>query len=222
MPHERHAAEAPPGSRLVGQIIRTHHPMIRLEQVQGKHIEPYLDALGALRITVFRAYPYLYDGSLEYERDYLRVYAEAPRSLVVLAFHGHAVVGATTCMPMEDEGPEFQQAFLQAGYDVSQICYLGESILLPQYRGQGLGRQFFKHREKHARSLGLSLTAFCAVDRPAEHPLKPEKYRPLDEFWTSQGYARQPHLQATFSWKEVNQPTETPKTLTFWTKQLKP
>ncbi|GAA5139483.1 GNAT family N-acetyltransferase [Prosthecobacter algae] len=195
--------------------------MLRLITVQGKQIEPYLDALGALRITVFRDYPYLYDGSLDYERDYLKVYLEAERSLAVLAIHGDAVVGATTCMPMADEGPEFQEAFVKAGHDISRICYLGESILLPQYRGRGLGRQFFKHRENHARSLSLGLTTFCAVDRPQDHPLRPQDYRPLDDFWISQGYQKQPGMQATFHWKEVHEAAESAKTLTFWTKELK-
>lgn len=194
--------------------------MLRLENVHGEEIEPYLDALGALRITVFRDYPYLYDGSLEYERDYLKAYVQCPRSLVVMAFHGDAAVGATTCMPLADEAPAFQEAFIQAGHDLSTVCYLGESILLSQYRGRGIGKQFFKHREAHARSLGLTLAAFCAVDRPEEHALKPLKYRPLDDFWTAQGYRKQPHMKVTLSWKEVGELEESPKTLTYWTKDL--
>jgi len=194
--------------------------MLRLENIQGAGIEPYLDALGALRITVFRDFPYLYDGTLEYEREYLKVYVNCPHSLAVLAFHGDAVVGATTCLPMTDESSEFQEAFINEGYDLSKICYLGESILLPQYRGRGIGKQFFKHRETHARSLGLSLTTFCAVDRPHDHPLRPVNYHPLDDFWTSRGYKKQPHMQATFHWKEVHEKNESAKTLTFWTKEL--
>lgn len=194
--------------------------MLRLESFHGKDIEPYLDALGALRITVFRDFPYLYDGSLEYEREYLTCYLESPRSLVVLAFHGDAVVGATTCNPMVDEGPEFQEAFLKEGRDIGQICYLGESILLPAYRGRGVGKLFFKHREEHARSLQLPVAAFCAVNRPVDHPLRPAGYTPLDAFWQSLGYVCQPELQARFRWKDVDQTEETEKRLTFWTKNL--
>jgi len=195
--------------------------MLRLENFQGHHLTPYIEALGALRITVFRDYPYLYDGTIEYERDYLRTYLDSPHSLIVLAFHGHAVVGATTCLPLADKGPEFQAAFLKAGHDISGICYLGESILLPQYRGRGLGKQFFQRRELHARSLGARTAAFCAVDRPANHPMRPPGYRPLDEFWIGQGYVKHPELQATFVWKEIQEAKESPKTLTFWLKDLK-
>jgi GNAT superfamily N-acetyltransferase len=194
--------------------------MLRLQNFHGPELEPHLDALGTLRITVFREYPYLYDGSLECERDYLRVYLRSKGSLVVLAFDDDRVVGATTCLPMLDEGPEFQAAFVKAGYDLSTICYFGESILLPPYRGQGAGKAFFARREAHARSVGLRIAAFCAVDRPVDHPQRPAGYRTLDTFWQSQGYTRQSGLQATFVWKETGEPAESPKTLTFWTKNL--
>ncbi|MBE7496025.1 MAG: GNAT family N-acetyltransferase [Verrucomicrobiaceae bacterium] len=192
-----------------------------LQNFHGHALLPHLDALGSLRIRVFREYPYLYDGSLEYEREYLRIYTSSTRSLVVLVFDGKSVVGATTCLPISDEGPEFQQAFTNAGgYDLGDICYFGESILLPEYRGQGVGKEFFARREAHARQIGCHMAAFCAVDRPADHPLRPASYRPLDDFWQAQGYTRHPELQATFVWKEIGEEAESPKKLTFWLKRL--
>lgn len=196
-------------------------PEITLRNFHGAALEPHLDALGGLRISVFHEYPYLYEGSLEYERDYLQTYLRCERSLVVLAFDGDRVIGATTCLPMVDEGPEFQAAFVKAGgYDLATICYFGESILLPEYRGHGLGKAFFQRREAHAKAIDTSLTTFCAVDRPADHPLRPAGYRPLDAFWQSQGYTKHPKLQATFIWKEIGEAEESPKTLTFWLKNL--
>jgi GNAT superfamily N-acetyltransferase len=193
--------------------------MLRLQECRGPELTPYLDGLGNLRITVFREFPYLYEGTLAYEREYLRTYSDCPRSLVVLAMQGAAVVGASTCLPLADEEPEFKQPFLAAGMDVNNIFYFGESILLPEYRGQGLGKEFFARRERHSRSLGFAITAFCSVDRPADHPLRPPHYRPLDAFWTSQGYTRRPDLQATFVWKETGEEVGSPKTLTFWIKE---
>ncbi len=193
--------------------------MLRLQNFHGAELAPHLDALGELRIAVFREYPYLYVGTLEHEREYLHTYLKSSGSLVVLVFDDDRVVGATTCLPMLDEGPEFQAAFVQAGYDLSTICYFGESILLPAYRGQGLGKEFFVRREAHVRNLGMKLSTFCAVDRHAEHAQRPQDYRELDEFWRSQGYVRHPELQATFVWKEIGEETESPKTLTFWTKE---
>ena len=160
-------------------------------ELSGAALEPWLDGLGRLRIRVFREYPYLYDGTLEYEREYLMTYVRSPESLVVLVTdENENVVGATTCIPLRDEGPEFQEPFRKAGWDVNDICYFGESILLPELRGRGIGSEFLKRREAHAQKLGARWTAFCAVDRAADHPMRPADYRPLDEFWKSRGHTR--------------------------------
>jgi len=194
-------------------------PMLHLENFSGTQLAPHLDALGALRIAVFRDYPYLYDGTLEYERAYLQTYLDSPDSLVVLVFDEGRVVGATTCLPMAQEGPEFQTPFLRAGYDVGRICYFGESILLPAYRGRGIGKRFFQRREEHAQRLGAAVTTFCAVDRPGDHPLRPPDYRPLDDFWTSLGYRKRPDLHTEFVWKETGEAEESAKRLTFWLRE---
>lgn len=187
--------------------------------LQGRELLPWLDRLGTLRIQVFREYPYLYDGTLEYERDYLQTYAKSSRSLVVLVVKEDGeVVGATTCLPLIDEGAEFQAPFVQAGIPLEDVCYFGESILLPEWRGQGIGKEFFRLREAHAKTLGLKWMAFCAVDRPASHPLRPRDYRELDAFWQSQAYVKRPDLQAEFVWKEIGEDEESPKGLTFWMK----
>ncbi len=191
--------------------------MITFFNSSGKELTPHLDALGGLRITVFREFPYLYAGSLESERQYLQTYVQSPRSLVVLAYDGDRIVGASTCLPMVDEGPEFQEAFLAAGYDLTQICYFGESVLLPEYRGQGVGKEFMRRRIAHAASLpSVQWSTFCAVDRATDHPLRPAMYQPLDGFWQAQGFVRQPQLHTTFHWKEIGEAAETPKRLTFW------
>ena len=69
-------------------------------ELRGEEVLPFLADLGRLRIDVFREFPYLYEGDLAYERDYLRVYANSPPSLVVLLLAGSEIVGATTCPPV--------------------------------------------------------------------------------------------------------------------------
>lgn len=196
---------------------------LTIHETGGSGLEPWLDALGGLRIRVFREYPYLYDGTPDYEREYLGVYQRCARSRIVLVTSADGgLVGATTCMPLADEGPEFQKPFLDAGLGVDDHLYFGESIVLPEWRGLGLGREFFVRREQHARRLGMTRTAFCAVDREENHPLRPNGYRPLDGFWKSQGYTKRPALTAEFSWKEIGEESESPKALIFWTKSWQP
>lgn len=190
----------------------------QLEVVSGRAILPWLDHLAALRIRVFREFPYLYDGSLAYERDYLAEYAESEHGLVVLALAGNRVVGCSTGLPLPEAATEFRQPFVDAGRDPAEVFYFGESVLNPDFRGQGLGHRFFDEREAHAARLGLKTTAFCAVIRPSDHPLRPRPYRPLDEFWHGRGYVRQPNLVATLAWKDLDQASETVKQLVFWLK----
>jgi hypothetical protein len=45
---------------------------MEVTQLRGREIEPYLQEIAGLRITVFREFPYLYEGDLEYEMAYLR------------------------------------------------------------------------------------------------------------------------------------------------------
>lgn len=197
-------------------------PSFRLIELSGSELGPWLDGLGGLRIGVFREFPYLYDGSLEYEREYLASYLSCPRSRVVLALDSQErLIGATTCMPLAEESEEFRAPFERAGLDPSKFLYFGESIVLPEWRGVGLGKEFFSRREAHARRLGLSSTTFCAVDRPSDHPLRPAGHRFLDDYWSALGYVRRPELRASFTWKEIGEEQESPKTLTFWTKTWK-
>lgn len=189
-----------------------------LKSYQGEEIRSIIAPLAHLRITVFREFPYLYDGTEAYEADYLARYAKQPHALVGLAWAGDQVVGATTAQPLACEMEAVQAPFHQTQRPVANYLYFGESLVLAACRGMGLGHAFFDLREEHARRLGLSHTTFCAVDRPADHPLKPDAYRPNDAFWTKRGYVRHPELTCQMTWQDIDQPTELAHTLTFWIK----
>ncbi len=193
---------------------------LRLQKLAGRQIATHLSALADLRIRVFRDWPYLYEGSRDYEAHYLEVYLDCPRSLCVLAWDGERCVGASTCLPLADALPDMQQPFVEQGMDLSRIDYFGESVLLREYRGRGLGVAFFAEREAHARGLGLSLCAFCAVDRDADDPRRPAGYAGNDAFWSKRGYRQQPQLRSTFSWPDIGQSQHSDKSMTFWMRDL--
>lgn len=195
---------------------------VRIEALTGARLHDALDRLAELRITVFRAFPYLYDGDAAYERDYLRAYAESADALIVGAFAGERLVGAATAAPMRDHAAEFAHPFEAHGFDIGHVYYFGESVLLPAFRGRGIGHAFFDHREARARQLGFPLASFCAVIRPADHPLRPADYMPLDRFWTGRGFAPVPGLVGEFAWKDVGADAETAHPMQFWVKGLAP
>jgi GNAT superfamily N-acetyltransferase len=185
----------------------------------GAALDAALDDVAALRIAVFRDWPYLYDGTLDYERSYLQTYRDSPGAILVGAFDGPRLVGAATGTPMEDHA-DFAAAFAGTRLALADIFYCAESVLLPEYRGRGLGHAFFDARETHARALGRSHSAFCAVIRPPDHPARPPGYRPLDPFWRARGYAPLSGVTATFRWRDVGDAQDSDKRLQFWLRAL--
>jgi len=194
--------------------------LIDVVALTGSSLEARLDDVARLRIEVFRDWPYLYDGTLAYEREYLAVYRDNPRAVVVGAFDGAHLVGAATGMPMQDHADDFASAFADTGKDLGKIFYCAESVLLPAWRGHGIGHRFFDLREDHARALGLTEIAFCAVMRPADHPMRPATYAPLDPFWCKRGYQPLSGVVAEFGWKDMDDTDESRKTLQFWWRTL--
>ena len=194
--------------------------MIDVRVLTGAALDSALEDVARLRITVFREWPYLYDGDLEYERGYLNAYRNNPAAVLVGAFDGSELIGAATGTPMLDHADEFASAFRDLNWDLSQVFYCAESVLLNTYRGSGIGHRFFDLREEHARALGCSKVVFCAVQRPVDHPLRPADYRPLDAFWEKRCYRPIPNAIAHFSWKDIDVAHETPKPLQFWARDL--
>ena len=192
---------------------------ITVKTLRGRDMLPFLPELARLRITVFREYPYLYDGDLAYEQHYLQTYAASANSLIVLALDNGAVIGAASGIYMPEADEAVKKEFLAAGYELAEWFYHGESVLLAPYRGQGLGVRFFAERERFARDLNCKAAAFCGVVRPAEHPQKPPGYQSLHDFWRHRGYTPL-DLVCHFSWKEVGAACETAHPLSFWHKEL--
>ena len=193
---------------------------IDVRPLRDQGLEATLDQVAQLRISVFRDWPYLYDGTLGYERQYLDSYRDNPGALLVGAFHDGRLIGASTSTPMEDHAAEFAAPFRALGIAPEKILYGAESVLLRPYRGIGLGHRFIDLREAHARALGRSHVAFCSVIRPDDHPARPATYRTNDAFWQGRGYAPLPGVVARFNWKDLGDSAETEKQLQFWMREL--
>lgn len=179
-----------------------------------------LPALAGLRIAVFREWPYLYDGNARYEEEYLAEFMAEAGSVLIVAEANDSIVGAATASPMAGQKPEFQRPLTDRGMDVTRLFYFGESVLLPEYRGAGIGHAFFDEREAAAREAGAKAATFCAVLRPEDHPLRPAGARDLHPFWRARGYEPVAGLTTSFDWKDIDQPGETTHPMQFWMREL--
>lgn len=193
---------------------------IRVETVTGDAMERHFADLALLRTTVFRGWPYLYDGKPDTDGAYNH-YARNPRAGMVVAFDGESAVGCSTCQPLPDEDANITAPFAAHGLPIDRFFYFGESVLLPRYRGQGIGVRFFTEREAHARRVSdADYACFCAVRRVPDDPRRPPDAKPLDTFWRHRGYAPLPGIACTMAWKEVGNSGKVANTLDFWAKSL--
>lgn len=179
-----------------------------------------IDGVAVLRIKVFREWPYLYEGDLQYEQRYLEPFARSCNAVLVGAFEQGKLVGAATGMPLLEHAEDFTAAFAQTDLDLGRVFYCAESVLLPRYRGHGIGHRFFDLREAEARQQGCSQSVFCAVVRSPDHPARPSGYRPLDRFWRARGYGPLRGVVAHFEWLDFGERRETRKPLQFWAREL--
>jgi GNAT superfamily N-acetyltransferase len=195
--------------------------MLKFHRLQGQEGREYLLPLAELRLKVFSEFPYLYEGSLEYEKNYLETYFKAQHSFIFLIEENKKIIGATTGILADEEEESFKKPFVDYGLDPEKVFYFGESILMPEFRGKGLGKVFFEEREKFARTLPLvEVISFCAVERSSNHPLRPISYRPLDDFWAMMGFKKESGLITEYDWKDIDQVKSSKKRMQYWIKRL--
>jgi hypothetical protein len=195
---------------------------LSIKALTGAELSARLADVARLRIEVFRAIPYLYDGDLAYEARYPSAFAASANALIVCAFDGDEVVGASTAAPLGSQMEHVRAPLRARGDDLARVFYFGETVLRMPYRGQGIGVRFFELREAHAHASGAATVAFCAVIRPNQHPARPKDYEPLDAFRRRRGFAPEPGLICRLSWREIGEREESPKAMQFWTKRLTP
>ena len=84
---------------------------VSVRPLTREEVAARFDDMARLRIAVFRAFPYLYDGDMDYERRYLETYAAAPGAFVCGALDGDDLVGMATASPLSQHKAEFAAPF---------------------------------------------------------------------------------------------------------------
>ena len=126
---------------------------ITFHLLTGSSVSECLDDLASLRINIFRGYPYLYDGILDDELKYLRLYMETADAFVISVRNADTMIGAATGMPLKFEHESLTYPFASTSYSDDETYYVGEVLFYQNYQNQGLGLRLLEQVEEHVRSL---------------------------------------------------------------------
>lgn len=192
---------------------------IQLQVVKGKDIFPFTDSLASLRLEIFREYPYLYEGNMEEERKYLKMYYQSKQSLIVLAKDHETIIGVITGLPLLEATDEIKEVFVQNKVAMEGIFYLGEIVLLKKYRKTNIAFRLFKEFENEIKSKKLyQQMAMCEVERPDADTKKPLDYAATNK--QSKDFVQHKDLVTSFSWKDIGDSVKTQKKMRFWMKAI--
>ena len=123
-------------------------------------------------------------------------------------------------MPLSQEDAQMLEAFSGHSLTVEGVYYVGELLLYRAYRNRGLGSKLLAEMEAHIRSLGKYHKLTCAtLERPADHPARPEDYIPITRFLAHTGFVLLPGVTTQFSWLETDG-VKREHPMQFWVKEL--
>ena len=195
---------------------------LRIERIAPSALPDLLRTITDIRMQVFSAWPYLYDGNLDDEDEYLRHFQRDPKTVVIGAWDGMDLVGVSTASRWETH-PENLLSSLPGDWSkvpVTEILYLAESVLYASHRGRGAGKAFFDAREAFAQEIGRRYVAFAAVVRAHDDPQKPADYRDLAPWWRRLGYRPVPGALCSMIWKDHGREQAELHHLQVWIKKL--
>ncbi len=198
---------------------------LRFETHLGAAIRPYVRDVAALRLEGFRAFPYLYEGTMAYEESYLAAYADAPRSMLIRVLAEGQLAAVATATPLCSsseivaEGPE---RFRRAGLDPTTFYYYAEILVKPAYRRRGIAEAIYRERERLAVEWGYENLCLAIVVRPDDHPLRPATYKSPEHIWRRDGFVKTA-IEFAYHWPTIfpdGSVRDVANPMVFWTKRL--
>lgn len=198
---------------------------LSIEASFGQDIKPHIAQLAELRIRGFRDFPYLYAGSVAYERHYLEGYLTEPRAMLLRVLDGGQLVAAATATPLVSsteivaDGPAL---FAAAGHDPKTFYYYAEILVEPSHRGRGIAPLVYAERQRYAQGWGYQHLCLAVVQREPDHPLKPRDYKSPERIWARDGFVPT-DMTFTFQWPTIQvdgRVVEADNRMRFWTKSL--
>lgn len=188
--------------------------------VTGQQFQQHINTIAALRILIFKEYPYLYDGDIQTEMDYLKSYSKSKNSVLIIVKDKQKVIGAVIGIPLAEADEIILPPFAQ-NQSIHSIFYLGEILLLKEYRGKGIGYQMYRMFEDLVRQKKqYHKIAIAEVIRDQHDPRKPKNYISVHKLLERLGYVKHPEMVILASYKEVDSTGKIPHSLVYSFKDL--
>jgi GNAT superfamily N-acetyltransferase len=197
--------------------------MITYTLYTGSTAEPYIKELGTWRLKYFKAFPYLYEGTIENEVNYGQTYTHNDQAFILIVKYKEDIIAISTGIPLE--APSMQKVstlFQKDGFTPASVFYFGELIVSPEYRGKKIASKIIRMQESYAKTSGFSTACFMTVQREKDHPLRPQNYQTPEGRWKHWGYQKT-NIEAEFEYNTLTSPEAAKpqkNKMSFWTKRL--
>ena len=168
---------------------------LRIETFRGAEILPYLEIFSQMRLKNFCHFPYLYAGNLKDDLIYTRQYSAVSKGMLIAAFNGENIIGIRSGIPLLSHTLISKQKCQQLeaqGLDIKEYYYCGEIIVDPAFRKMGIGNQLMKKFIGEVETMKYSGLMAVTSIRPANHPLRPQKYFDTGIFLGKFGFKKSP------------------------------
>ena len=195
---------------------------VSLKVFKGNEITPYVSDITQLSLQIYREYPYLYEGTEEEYLPFIQRYSESNDGIASILFDDKKLIGVCIGMPLNEMRDNYLGNFSSiTKEELDSLYYLGEFLLLKQYRSQGNGKQMYTSFENEVIKKSLYKTlCFCKIQEFLEHPSQPDNYFSMNNFWKQSEYVAREDLSFNVDWVNVNETTLSPHQLYFWFKPL--
>lgn len=194
-----------------------------MKTFKGESITPFLKDITDLCITIYKEYPYCYEGTEEEYFPFIEYYALSDNGIASLLFDNDRPVGIAIGMPMSEMREKYREPFTKARpyEDFDKLFYLGEFLLLKNYRGRGLGKEMYLEIERSVKeNENLKKICFCKIDESNQIHLESENYKPLDGFWEKIGFNKCDDITVIVHWQNVGEVDDSPHKLVYWLKSF--
>lgn len=199
--------------------------MYTFEKHTGKDVAKFTTLIANYRISFFKKFPYLYEGNMEYESNYLEGILNEKKSLLVVIQFNNSPIGISTSYPLTTEADiltETYEKFISENKKPEEYFYYSEIILSDDHRQKGLSKTVYEIQEDYAKTLGFKKICLATVLREKNDIRKPLDYRDSDGLWENLGFSKT-KIIIDYEWPTIQFDSSIQKNknkMIFWEKNV--